>query len=103
MRALYDKGYTESQIVNLFKFVDWIIVLPVKLEEIFWNDLKTLEEERNMPFVTSVERIGYKRGQKEATEEMVLKLLEDQVSLDIIARATGLSIEKIQKIQSKQK
>jgi predicted transposase YdaD len=63
-----------------------------------------------MTFVTSVERIGYKHGQKETlekskkqTEEMVMKLLEDQVSLDIIARATGLSIEKIQKIQSKQK
>jgi hypothetical protein len=110
MRALYDKQYNESQIVNLFKFIDWFIVLPEKLENSFWNDLKTLEEEKKMTFVTSVERIGYKRGQKETlekskkqTEEMVLKLLEDQVSLDIIARATGLSIEKIQKIQSQQK
>jgi DNA-binding NarL/FixJ family response regulator len=65
--------------------------------------LKILEEERKMPFITSVERIGYKRGQKEATEEMVLKLLEDGVSLDIIARATNLSVKQIAKIQSQQK
>jgi hypothetical protein len=106
MRALYDKQYNESQIVNLFKFIDWFIILPEKLENSFWNDLKTLEEEKKMTFVTSVERIGYKRGQKETlekskkqTEEMVLKLLEDQVSLDIIVRATGLANEKIQSQQ----
>jgi predicted DNA-binding ribbon-helix-helix protein len=118
MRALYDKQYNESRIVNLFKFIDWFIVLPEKLENSFWNDLKTLEEEKKMTFVTSVERIGYKRGQKETlekskkqTEEMVLKMIERQISLDIISDVTGLSIsklerlanEKIQKIQSQQK
>jgi predicted transposase YdaD len=110
MRALYDKQYNESQIVNLFKFIDWFIVLPEKLENSFWNDLKTLEEEKKMTFVTSVERIGYKRGQKETlekskkqTEEMVLKMLAEPLPLETIAKFTNLSIEKIQKIQSNQK
>jgi predicted transposase YdaD len=63
-----------------------------------------------MTFVTSVERIGYKRGQKETlekskkqTEEMVLKMLAEPLPLETIAKFTNLSIEKIQKIQSQQK
>jgi hypothetical protein len=114
MRGLYEKGYNRGQIVELFKFVDWLIVLPAKLEKSFWDDLAILEEERKMPFVTSVEKIGYERGRKEAQQkidEIVLKMLEDRVPLETIAKFTDLSIAKLErfankhsdKIQSQQK
>jgi hypothetical protein len=102
MRGLYEKGYNRGQIVELFKFVDWLIVLPAKLEESFWNDLKTLEEERKMPFVTSVERIGYQRGQKETIEEVILKMLEEQVPLETIAKVADLSISELERFIKKQ-
>jgi predicted DNA-binding ribbon-helix-helix protein len=88
--------------------------LPAKLEKSFWDDLAILEEERKMPFVTSVEKIGYERGKKEAQQkidEIVLKMLEDRVPLETIAKFTDLSIVKLKrfankhsdKIQSQQK
>jgi len=39
-----------------------LIQLPEELENEFWYEIKQYEEERRMPYVTSVERIGVKKG-----------------------------------------
>jgi predicted transposase YdaD len=55
--------------VNLFHFIDWLLKLPKALEDEFWQDLQTYEEERTMPYITSVERIGRRIGREEGREE----------------------------------
>jgi hypothetical protein len=62
-----------------------------------------------MAYVTSVEKIGFKRGQQEAQKEaqeriekIVLKMIEEQVPLETIAKVTELSIAQIQQIQVQQ-
>ncbi|NJM45123.1 MAG: DUF4351 domain-containing protein [Alkalinema sp. RU_4_3] len=42
---------------------------PAPEEKEFWQELKTYEEERKMPYITSVERIGRKIGRKEGKAE----------------------------------
>jgi hypothetical protein len=64
IRQLYESGYNKIDVVNLFRFIDWLLKLPKALDREFWQELKTYEEERKMPYITSVERIGYERGQK---------------------------------------
>ena len=39
------------------------MILPEATKVEFWQDLKVYEEERKMPYITSVEQIGYDRGQ----------------------------------------
>jgi hypothetical protein len=106
VRGLYDRSYNRSQILDLFRFIDFVIVLPEGLSDSFWNDLKTYEEERKMTYVTSVEKIGFKRGEQEGREtaqkEIALKMIGEQVPLETIARLTELSIEQIQELQSQQ-
>ena len=63
IKRLYERGYDRSDILNLFTFVDWIMILPEATKVEFWQDLKVYEEERKMPYITSVEQIGYDRGQ----------------------------------------
>jgi Domain of unknown function (DUF4351) len=65
VRRLYEGGYSRQDVVNLFKFIDWIIILPAALKQSFWSELRTYEEERRMPYITSVEEIGFERGLKE--------------------------------------
>ena len=43
--------------------------LPPELETKLWQELTTLECNKTMPYVTSVERIGYQRGHLEGHEE----------------------------------
>ncbi len=99
VRGLYEKGYNGEQVRDLYRFVDWIMVLPDKLDDTFWNKLKAFEQEKNMTFITTGERIGFKRAQK----EMALKLLQRGMSLEEIASITELSIKDINAIQSQQK
>jgi Domain of unknown function (DUF4351) len=75
----YAAGYNEEQVVNLFKFLDWVLSLPKGLDDEFWRELKDYEEERNMPYITSVERIGYERGRVEGQQSLVSLQVEQKV------------------------
>jgi hypothetical protein len=99
VRGLYEKGYNGDQVRDLYRFIDWIMVLPEKLGDTFWNELQAFEQEKNMTFITSVEKIGFKRAQ----EEMALKLLQRGMSLEEVASITELSIKEVNVIQSRQK
>ena len=63
IRRLYEKRYDRKKITDLFCFIDWLMQLPEELEHLFWQELEQYEEEKSMPYVTSVERIGIKKGQ----------------------------------------
>ena len=56
-------GFSRDEIVELFRFIDWLLVLPVALEQAFWQELLQFEEEKHMPYVTSVEQRGFEQGQ----------------------------------------
>ena len=57
-----------------------------------------------MPYITSIERIGYDRGKVEGQEEkaiaIALNMLNDRLPLETIARFTGLSIKQLQQLQT---
>jgi predicted transposase YdaD len=77
IRGLHESGYNKTDVLNVFNFVDWVLGLPKPLEIEFWRELKAYEEERKVPYITSVEKIGYDRGLVEGREE------EAQRSLDL--------------------
>jgi flagellar biosynthesis/type III secretory pathway protein FliH len=43
--------------------------LPEELETAFWKELQQYEEEKQMPYITSVERIGMKRGMEQGLQQ----------------------------------
>ena len=43
---LYDLGYTRTDIINLFHFIDWLLRLPDDLEQQFWQEMEQWEEGR---------------------------------------------------------
>jgi predicted transposase YdaD len=45
------------------------LTLPEALEISFLENLKEYEKEKNMPYITSAERIGEKRGRKRGKQE----------------------------------
>ncbi|MBF0109875.1 MAG: DUF4351 domain-containing protein [Magnetococcales bacterium] len=76
-RMLYERGFNRQQIVDLFRFIDWVLSLPEELDNQFWTNLSNFEENQKMPYITSVERIGHKRGKEEGRqEEAVIMLLK---------------------------
>ena len=61
-RRLYERQFSREDVLNLFQFIDWVMSLPEELKQDFWQEVIHLEEERRMPYVTSVERIGIQKG-----------------------------------------
>ena len=69
IKSLYERGYGREDIVQLFRLIDWFIGLPSNEEERLWQEIQTLEEEQNMPYITSVERMGMRKGLEQGLEE----------------------------------
>ena len=75
MRRLYAHGYTRQDILDLFRFIDWVMVLPEELEARFQTELAHLEEETRMPYITSIERMGIERGRQEGEAAILRRQL----------------------------
>jgi hypothetical protein len=61
-RALYEKGYERQAVLDLYRFIDWVMILPEAVEREFWQELQSFEEERKVTYVTNAERFGFERG-----------------------------------------
>ncbi|WP_445638627.1 DUF4351 domain-containing protein [Nostoc sp. DSM 114161] len=55
-RRLYEKGFEEQDVLNLLAFVDWMLTLPPDLEAEFKLEIRQLEAQRRMKYVTTFER-----------------------------------------------
>uniref|UniRef100_UPI00102CA9D1 DUF4351 domain-containing protein n=1 Tax=Candidatus Magnetaquicoccus inordinatus TaxID=2496818 RepID=UPI00102CA9D1 len=61
-RNLYQHGFSKQEIIDLYRFIDWVLTLSEEADNRFWEELSNYEEKQAMPFVTSVERIGIQKG-----------------------------------------
>jgi hypothetical protein len=64
VRLLVERGYNRADILELFRFIDWLITLPENLAIVFKDNVNDLMEEKKMPYVTSIERLAKKEGEK---------------------------------------
>ncbi len=86
VKGLYDRGLNRDQVRQLFRLIDWMMALPLELEEQFTAEIAHFEEERRMPYVTSIERLAQKRGREQGREEGLLEGLLEGISLDLDLR-----------------
>ncbi|MDJ0696338.1 hypothetical protein [Mastigocoleus sp. MO_188.B34] len=93
-KRLYERGYQKEDIIKLFRFIDWVMKLPKELENSFWDQVTEYEEDKKMPYITSVEQRGIEKGKREGKvegkKEGILELIE--VTLEIKFGAEGLEI-----------
>jgi hypothetical protein len=75
-RRLYEKGWDKTAIFNLFTFIDYVMALPEPFEIKYSQALEKLEKERKMTYITSIERIGIKKGLEQGEKIVLLHLLE---------------------------
>lgn len=68
-RLLYRRGYNRQEVLELFRFIDWVMALPQTLAQQFKMEITRLEERDNMPYVTSVERIAREEGLQQGVQQ----------------------------------
>lgn len=93
IKGLYKRGYDREDILELLRFIDWLMILPKDLEQEFTETLRQYEEDAKMPYITSFERIGLqkglqegrqeglKEGQKEGLQEGIMEVLETRFKI----------------------
>jgi hypothetical protein len=61
-KGLYEKGYGRENVLELFRFIDWLQVLPEGLGRRFQERLTEYEARTSRLYVTSIERSDIERG-----------------------------------------
>jgi hypothetical protein len=108
-KRLYQRGFDKLQIIGLYRFLDWILMLPDALSAEFKDKLNEYEEEQKMKYVTSIERMGIAQGKvegrvegrKEAMLEIALQLLPRRygpLDEDVQAHINALPVEQIKEL-----
>ena len=80
-RMLYDRGYGRDEVLGLYRFIDMVIGLPEELEDLYHEEIVREEEVKGMPYITTAERIGIRKGMLEDAREMVLEALEERFGI----------------------
>jgi Domain of unknown function (DUF4351) len=75
VRHLYDRGFERRDVERLFRFIDWLMTLPEELEERFGVELRQVEGETIMPYVTPFERRAIARGQQQGVASILKRQL----------------------------
>ncbi len=109
-KMLYDRGYSERDVIDLFRFLDWLIFLPADLQREYDDEIERFEEERKMPYMTTIERRGIEQGLEQgleqgrelgwwqASEDFALRFLQHrfgELHEDTKAAIHALSLEQI--------
>jgi predicted DNA-binding ribbon-helix-helix protein len=74
-------------------------MLPEGLEREFWQELRAYEEERRMPYITSVEEIGFERGLQQEARSLIFKQLTRKLGViptDMRSQIETLSVEQLE-------
>ncbi|MGH2346358.1 MAG: Rpn family recombination-promoting nuclease/putative transposase [Chloroflexota bacterium] len=75
-RRLYQRGYGRERVLSLLRFIDWLLALPKEQEIAVRQEIRSWEEEQQMPYVTSFERLSRAEGVEEGLERGMEEGLE---------------------------
>ncbi|MEH2419486.1 MAG: hypothetical protein V7K48_00615 [Nostoc sp.] len=101
VRRLYERGYSREDIRELFRFIDWIMVLPKELALSFKTKVRSYEEADRMRYVTSIERLEKEEGIVETARESIITVLETrfgEVPNSIVEVINGIEEPSVLKI-----
>ncbi|MFN6325282.1 MAG: hypothetical protein ACK4WN_07130, partial [Aphanizomenon sp.] len=82
VRALYQRGLTRFDIINLVKIIDKMMTLPLPLQTAFETKLDDYEQELNMPFLSTIEENAQAKGKeigaRKNCQENIIKILSNR-------------------------
>jgi hypothetical protein len=96
VRRLFEQGYSRDNVVELFRLVDSMMTLPRELEQEFQSELRQYQEERQMPYITSVERLAKEEERRQVIENLLrfrFGDLDDQL-VNVIEPLLNLSADE---------
>lgn len=79
-RSLFEKGYTRGDVILLFRIIDKMMALSAELQQGFKQQVRTYQEERKMPFLSTIEEeamaVGIEQGIQQSLRDNIRLVLE---------------------------
>ncbi len=75
MQALYQHGFEQQTLLDMYAVIDWMLWLPSEPQRAFRQELAQYEEETRMRYVTSNERIAKAEGVQQGLHQGQAKVL----------------------------
>ncbi|MBL8399596.1 DUF4351 domain-containing protein, partial [Accumulibacter sp.] len=103
IQLLYQRRWEKQRIIDLFVVLDWMMRLPEPLAQELWQNIDLLEEQEQMRYVSSVERIGIEKGREQGLQQgealALQRLLRKRfgaIPPEISARIAAASLSEIE-------
>ncbi|MEY3870321.1 MAG: hypothetical protein RLZZ338_4215 [Cyanobacteriota bacterium] len=96
IKGLYQQGNSREDIRELFRLIDWLMALPQPLDNSFQTEIKRFEEEKIMPYVTSIERLGIQTGRLTSCRQYIIDILE--IRFEVVPMPLRETINKLEDI-----
>ena len=93
VRSLFEKSYSRDEVVDLFRFIDRMMRLPVELEQQFKNDLRRYQEDRSMRFLSQIEEMAMEEGFERGIEQGAMQTARNSVLEILEARFEIVPLE----------
>jgi hypothetical protein len=101
-RRLYERGMPRQTIIDIYRFLDWLMRLPEDLELQYSDAIHQIEEQQKMPYLSFVERRGLERGEEigeqRGVRRVVRGLLERRFAPlpeDVVARLEQADVDQL--------
>nr|VFK61055.1 MAG: hypothetical protein BECKUNK1418G_GA0071005_101527 [Candidatus Kentron sp. UNK]VFK69576.1 MAG: hypothetical protein BECKUNK1418H_GA0071006_101611 [Candidatus Kentron sp. UNK] len=78
IRLMYRRGYNKDQVLALFRVIDWLLHLPPELAPAFEQALSSIEEDKKVAYITSIERLGLERGMQQGEAAVLHRQLNSK-------------------------
>ena len=114
VRGLYERGIGPKDVRELFRLIDWLMELPAPLEDSFFEDVTKFTEENRVPFISTPERVGLRKGLREGIQHALkirfgsegLKLMpeieaihyEEQLRTILTSLETAADLEEVRRL-----
>jgi Domain of unknown function (DUF4351) len=96
---LYERGWSEQEVIDLYRFIDWVLTLPLELEAAFRDDLETYERGKNMPYISAIERMGEAKGEVKGEARGKVEGKVEPIDLLLAHRVGAISAETTEEIK----
>lgn len=104
LRRLYRLGYRRNDVIQLYRFIDWLMQLPKSLDQELWQTLKQEEGGQKMTYLSYAERMGLEEGLREGLLpgiELALKLKFGQAGVVLMPEIRQIEdVALLQAVQS---
>jgi hypothetical protein len=101
IRMLIERGYSKPEIVKLFRFIDWLVTIPEAMESRFIEEAGKYFEEEQMPYITTPERVGMRKGRHQAALSLVSRLLKrrfGELEPELVQRVSALTADQLEEL-----